>query len=304
MTSAVHRDWLGRHPTLPLIAGLPMLRERDAVLASAVGCDLAEVAPFVRSLRAVFSGQILLLVDRDPTLSAWLSTHGVETIVAADRLLHWRPHAAVTRFAVYAQLLQERREIRNVILADVREAVFQSDPFRDAADDLTLFSGAGGALAEAAVNNRAMHALVGEGLARDLGGRPPVSVGLVAGPTEAVVRFCRTLLLLATAPSVGSVAGIDRAACHVIAHLRLAGGAVRANHGRVATASKALRVEDGLIVNPDESFSPVVLGYRRAADIAAHVEATWGLPAVARRSPGAALGRTMRSLQASFMAAF
>lgn len=301
MTSTAHRDWLTRHPTQPPVAARAARRERDAVLACAVGCDLGDVAPFVRSLRAVFSGQIILIVDRRPTLLAWLSTHGVEAVIAADRALRWKPHSAVARFALYAQLLEERSEIRNVILADVRDTVFQSDPFRDPPKDLTLFSSDG--LSEA-VSGRALHALVGDAQARDLAARPTVTAGVIAAPVSAAIRFCRTLLLLCAAPSPGGASGVDRAACHVIAHLRLAGGAVRPNLGRVAVASRAQRIEEGLILNPDETISPIVLGYARAAEVAAHVERRWGFPPPPRHPRPAVFGRTMRSLQSSLLAAF
>ena len=297
MTSSVHRDWLARHPTLPLVAALAPAREQQAVLASAVGRDLAEVAPFVRSLRAVFAGQIIIVVDRKPTLVAWLSTHGIEAVVPADRLLHWRPHPAAARFAIYAQLLQERREIRQVILADVCDCVFQADPFRKAADDLEFFTGAGGALPGAG-DLGIFEAMMGAALARDLGRRSRIA-GLVAGPTEAVIRFCRTLLLLCGLPRAGLGAAVDQAACHVIAHLGLSGGEIRANFQRAAIASCGMRVGDGRILNPDDTTSPIVVGYRRSADLALHVDRRWGLPPAGPNATG--LRRAMRTIQTSLL---
>lgn len=300
MTNTVHRDWLARNLAAPSRVGPSVLREEDAVLACAVGCDLAGIAPFVRSLRAVFPGQVILVVDRKPTLLAWLSTHGVETVIAADRAPHRKPHAMVARFAVYAQLLQERPEIRNVILAEVRDVVFQGDPFADPPADLHLFEGGASA---AGLNARVLQALIGEGLARDLGQRPPVSPGVVAGPSAAVVRFCRAMLLLCDMPGSSLGGGIDQAACHVIAHLRLVGGDVRPNFERAVVASSGLRVKDGRILNPDDSFSPVIVGYGRSRELSAHVRARWGLPAARRPRRRVDLRRTMRTLQASFLGA-
>lgn len=297
MTSPVHRDWLSRHPTLPLIAALAGAREQQAVMACATGFDLAEIAPFVRSLRAVFAGQVILIVDRKPTLLAWLSTHGVEAVIAADRLLHWKPGPAVARFAVFAQLLQERRELRQVILTDVREVVFQADPFRHATDDLEFFTGAGGATPGAA-ELRAIEAMVGENLARDLARRSRIA-DVVAGPSEAVVRFCRSLLLLGGVPRAGLGAGLDHAACHVLAHLGLAGGEIRRNFQRVAIASCGMRVEDGRVLNPDGSLSSIVVGYRRYADVTLHVDRRWGVPRAP--STGAGLRRAMRTIQTSLL---
>lgn len=297
MTSAVHRDWLSRQSDLPLIYTLAEAREEQAVMACATGLDLAEIAPFVRSLRAVFAGQVILIVDRKPTLLAWLSTHGVETVVAADRLLHWKPQPAVARFAVFAQLLQERREIRHAILADPRHAVFQTDPFRRPVEDLEFFTGAGGATPGLG-EQRAIAAMLGDSLAHDLGRRSRIA-DLIAGPTEAVVRFCRSLLLLCAQPRPGFGAGLDRAASHVVAHLGLAGGEIRRNFQRAAIASCGMRIADGRILNPDDSSSPIVVGYRRCADLALHVDRHWGLPP--NPSTGAGLRRAMRTIQTSFL---
>ena len=297
MTSSVHRDWLTRHPTLPLISTLAPEREQQAVLACAIGRDLAEIAPFVRSLREVFVGQVILVVDRKPTLLAWLSTHGVEAVIAADRLPHWKPNAAVARFAIYGQLLQERREIRQVVLTDVRDVVFQADPFRQATESLEFFANAGGA-SPGAEEVRAIEALMGETLAQDLGWRARI-VGLVAGPTDAVARFCRTLVLLCGLPRAGLAASLGQAACHVIAHLGLAGGEIRPNFQRTAVVSDAMRVEDGRILNPDDSASPIVVGYRRSTDMASHVDRRWGLPSDRTRTAG--FRRAMRTLRASFL---
>lgn len=297
MTSPVHRDWLSRHPTLPLISALTEVREQQVVMGCAEGLDLAEIAPFVRSLRAVFAGQVILIVDRQPTLLAWLSTHGVEAVVAADRLLHWKPHPALARFAVFAQLLQERREILSAMLADVRDIVFQADPFRHAVEDLEFFTGAGGATPDA-VEVRAIEAMVGENLARDLGRRSRIA-DVIAGPNEAVVRVCRSMLLLGGAPRAGTGSGLDQAACHVVAHLGLAGGEVRRNFQRAAIVSCGMQVEDGRILNPDNSSSPIVVGYRRSADVARHVDRCWGVPRPPSKGDG--LRRAMRTIQTSLL---
>lgn len=257
---------------------LTAFRQGDAVLACAVGRDLTDVAPFVRSLRAVFDGRIILLVDRRPMLPAWLSTHGVETVVATGRQRPWRLQAEVSRFATFARILQERTEIRRAILADVEDIVFQSDPFHPPLADLQFHNGPGVAVPHPA-NRRIAGTIVGAALARDLSGRPQISPGLVAGPAAAVERFCRALLLISDAARAGPANAIDEAACHAVAHLGLAGGQIRPNFERVATVSGETTVTDGKVRNPDGTESPIILGYRRSPDLAAHIERRWGLMA-------------------------
>ena len=297
MASAAYVDWLDRNlPTLPI-------REQgsyseDAVFGHAAGCGLAEIAPFIRSLRAVFAGQVILIVDRKPTLLAWLSTHGVETVVAADRLLHWKPHPAVIRFAVHAQVLQERPEIRNVLMADVRDTIFQSDPFADAPDQFQFFREPDDG-AHPSVHLGPLRSIVGDPLAQDLSELSRVTTGVVAGPRAAALRFCRTMLLL----SAGARAGgeVDQAACNVIAHLGLVSGEMRPNFDRVAMASVSgtagLRLAGGRLINPDGGVSPILHRYSRVPGVAAHALKIWGIPAP-RRRPETAFGRSMQTFGA------
>jgi len=254
-----------------------------AVLGYAVSYDIADVAPFIRSLRAVFAGPVLLVVDRKPALLAWLAAQGVEAIIAGDRLADWAPHPVVARFAVYAQILQERPDLGDVIATDVRDVVFQADPFEGAGDDLQFFIEAEDrSLADHAFNLKHLQALVGEGLAQDLGRRSCVCVGVVAGPRAAMLRFCRALLLLCAIPrsNVGGAFGADQAACNVIAHLNLVGGRIQPNYGRVATigltAADRLGFEGGRILNPDGGSSAIVHQYDRITALAAEVQTRWG----------------------------
>lgn len=309
MTASPYLDWLARSLPAQPVGADPDAEPEDAVLGYAVGYGVTDIAPFVRSLRHVFSGQIILVVDREPTLLAWLATHGVEAVVAADRLMHWKPHPVVARFAVYAQILQERSDIRNVVTTDVRDVVFQKDPFEDLSGDLLFFVEAEDrTLADHAFNQKHLQALVGEGLTRDLGDRPCVCVGVVAGAAEAVTRFCRAILLLCAIPrsNVGGAFGADQAACNVIAHLNLIGGEIRANFGLVSTigltSPERLTIEDGLIVNPDASTSPIVHQYDRIPQLAAHVDARWGLSGGSRRRHGdKSLPDRLRALRTSLM---
>lgn len=97
----------------------------------------------------------------------------------------------------------------------------------------------------------------GEDVARALADKPCVCVGTVMGPRESMIRFCRTLLMLAAIPrsEIGGAFGADQAACNIALHLGLVEGEASPNYGRIATIgltpSADLSLADGRIVNPD-----------------------------------------------------
>ena len=61
----------------------------DLILGYATGYDAADVAPFVRSLRAVCDGPVVLVVDQDPDLLAFLAQEMAELArISSGQLVH------------------------------------------------------------------------------------------------------------------------------------------------------------------------------------------------------------------------
>ena len=254
----------------------------NLVLGAATGYDVADVAPFVLSLRAVYSGPTALIVDDCPAMAAFLYAHDVEAIVAKPSVA-WSPHAVMSRFAMFDKVLTGRHDAGHVLLTDVRDVIFQAHPFDPEPAVLELFvEFDDGRLVDHAFNRKHLRALVGDDLAAAVADRPCLCVGTVMGSREGVRRFCRTILMLAAIPrsNVGGAFGADQAACNLAAHLGLIEHVVRENYGRVATIGltdpRSLTVRDGAIVNPDGSISAVVHQYDRHAHLMDAVHARWG----------------------------
>lgn len=255
----------------------------DFVLGAATGYDVADVAPFVRSLRAVYQGGVALVVDETPALLSFLQTHEVEAIPAAPASRAWSPHPVMTRFAVFDQVLTQRTHLRSVLLTDVRDVVFQSNPFDPAPGALELFvEFEGRQLGDHAFNYKHLRALVGDDLAATVAQRPCLCVGTVMGSRANISRLCRTILMLGAIPRshLGGAFGADQAACNLAAHLGLVEHEVKANYGRVATVgltpSDTLSISDGAILNPDGGVSAIVHQYDRHPHLMDAVHGRWG----------------------------
>ena len=258
--------------------------EHDLILGYATGYEAADVAVFVRSLRAVYAGPVVLVTDQEPELLAFLAAHGVES--APPRSLCdgvWRPHPVMQRFAAFDALMAERPWARHVLMTDVRDVIFQADPFFPAPQGSEFFSEYDeGTLADHAFNMKYLRGVGGEAVARALSDRPCVCVGTVVGARDAMMRFCRTLLMLAAIPrsEIGGAFGADQAACNIALHLGMIEGEVKANYGRVATLGltpgQQLTVADGRIVNPDGGVSAIVHQHDRHPHLLEAAYARWG----------------------------
>ncbi|MFN3668785.1 MAG: hypothetical protein ACK4VY_05715 [Brevundimonas sp.] len=281
----------------------------NLVLGAATGYDVADVAPFVRSLRAVYRGAAALIVDDTPPLIEFLASHGVEAIPAAASSLSWSPHPVMARFAAFDHILNSRSACGSVLLTDVRDVVFQADPFEPPPARLELFvEFEGGRLGEHAFNTKHLRAMVGDDMAATVADRPCLCVGTVIGSKANVSRLCRTILMIGAIPrsQVGGAFGADQAACNLAAHLGLVEHEVKANYGRVATlgltSSDALTVRDGLIVNPDGGVSALVHQYDRHPALMDMVHKHWGADLERReRSRPATLGGRAEKLRNSVL---
>lgn len=246
--------------------------EQDLVLGYATGYDKADVAIFVRSLRSHYSGAIALVVDPDPELRDFLHSYDIEALDAPDLAgegCDWTPHPVVSRFAGFDALLRARPWVRNALLTDVRDVVFQGHPLEPAPEGLEFFAECETPLARHDFNMKYIRAVGGEKLAEAVADQACICVGTVVGPREDLMRFCRLILMLGAIPrsEVGGAFGVDQATCNLAVHLGLLEGRVLPNHGRVATLGMVpgarLSMRDGMICNPDGSASPVVHQYDR-----------------------------------------
>lgn len=257
--------------------------DQDMVMGYATGYGVAEIAPFVRSLRAVFDGPVVLIVDQEPEVLAFLEQHHIDALAPQGRRVRgWKPHAVVERFAEFADLLVHRAWIRNVLLTDVRDVIFQAPPFGPPLDRLEFFDEYDGRpLGDHAFNTKHLKAIGGDDFARSISGKPCVCVGTVIGPRENIIQFCRAVLLIGAIPrsTVGGAFGADQAACNIVAHLGLVDGVVRPNYTRVATIGltcpSRLVVRDEEILNPDGGRSPIIHQYDRHPFIADFVNQRW-----------------------------
>jgi len=246
--------------------------EQDLVLGYATGYDSADVAIFVRSLRSHYSGAIALVVDPDPELRDFLKSYNVETLDAPDLALEggdWTPHPVVSRFAGFDALLRSRPWVRNALLTDVRDVVFQASPLEPAPEGLEFFAECETPLSLHDFNMKYIRAVGGEKLAEAVADQACICVGTVIGPREQLMRFCRLILMLGAIPrsEIGGAFGADQATCNLAVHLGLLEGQVMPNHSRVATLgmvpTSKLTLKEGMIHNPDGSVSPIVHQYDR-----------------------------------------
>lgn len=277
----------------------------NLVLGYATGYRQPETEAFVRSLRSVHTGPVALFVDPDPRFRAWLAEWKVESLDASPRA-GWTPLPVVARFADYARLLDGRPGLGNVLLADVRDLVFQSDPFARRTSGIEVFvEDEAHAIKQNRFHAKYLRAIAGDAVADRLGEHPCLCAGTIVGPVADMARLCRLIVTLCAIPrsGVGGGFGIDQAALELAVHAGLIAASVQANHGRVATigmSADGVRLDGDRIVNADGSISPIVHQYDRDPELMGGVRARWSSDAPDRVHTGPqGLKRALGKLRAS-----
>jgi len=258
------------------------------VLGAASGYGPRQVKAFVASLRSVHDGPAAILTDRPEALGPLLERFSVDCLLPAVPP-GYAPHPGSARFLDALQAIEALyQDAGTILLSDVRDVVFQADPFAPppAGVEFTI-EAEPRTLAEHGANLRWIAALAGAGVARSVAGAPCVCSGTILGPRDDMLRLIRQMMLLMAVPrsAVPAAFGADQAAVNLIAHWRLLGGAaVLPNHGRIATIGMtdpaALSLDPGgLIRGPGGRVSAIVHQYDRHPVLQASVEARWEVAA-------------------------
>lgn len=249
---------------------------RNLVLGLAAGYNRDDLAPFVESLRGSgFQGDIALATfGISSETSAYLASRQV-TELPSDSLPFLGMSMNSARMLKYLEFI--RTVLRSdsgydyVMLADVRDIVFQGDPFRrtDGAD-IYYFLESDRAIGDCPINSAWMMQAFGAAVAKEVASSPVSCAGtLIAKPAALLSYLLRMVQCIADSPPQVRHSGIDQAIHnYLMANNLIANARVIRNGAAVMTVpsdgpSGMDVTPDGCLRNADESISEVVHQYDR-----------------------------------------
>src|SRR5262249_30602553 len=165
---------------------------RRLVLGAAIGFDVAQVRVFVESLRANYTGDVLLLI-RWPgrRVARYLKSRGVNVIrVFQTRSFTRSVHAR--RYAIYLDYLRtQASRYDQVMMSDVRDVVFQRNPFDGIVSPKCHFylEGAVRIIRDDPTNWRWVRGCFSAADAERLAGRRISCSGITIGGTAAIIAY-------------------------------------------------------------------------------------------------------------------
>jgi hypothetical protein len=104
---------------------------KNLIMGMVFGYSIEKIKPFVLSLRQHYQDDILFVTDNvSPEQQEFFDTHSVYTLIPETPLI--RHTCQVERYKIYLECINDHfSECKNILIADVRDVVFQSDPFAE-----------------------------------------------------------------------------------------------------------------------------------------------------------------------------
>jgi hypothetical protein len=173
------------------------MHRRHLILGAVRGYRFDVLAPFVNSLRSTrYAGDVVFLdfggideATREALQGAGVRLEPVaDPVLADDGILH----ITAARFLAYREFLRAHAsEYARVLVTDLRDVVFQADPFlADTGPSLACFLEHGDVtIAEQAHNARWIHNCYGPPGLERVGRFPIICSGTTMGPVEAMLGY-------------------------------------------------------------------------------------------------------------------
>jgi hypothetical protein len=241
----------------------------NLVIGLALGYTVDTVKPFVLSLRRYYQGQIVFVVgDTTAELNNFFADNKVHTYVP-DSI--FRPgYQNIDRFRFYLDCLDHFENFDNIMLSDIRDVVFQSNPFEKYPEkDIEFF--AEPALIKDCVHNGPWYEkLFGKEELEKVGNQYILCAGTTLGRQHTIIKYIKSLILeIEKLEKSGKAhATCDQAVHNFIVYNEFFEN-YRINHngqGLVSTMhhSKQLKFDrQGRLLNDDGLPTPVIHQYDR-----------------------------------------
>ena len=246
------------------------------VLGLAMNYRAEQLAPFVLSLRrSGYNGKIAFLcANLSDDTQAFLRSQSVE-IIPIPPGLYPPYHVQNARWFIYLEylmrlLLAEALPV-SVFLTDVRDVVFQADPFATPHGELDVFlENAEPVLGGCPFNSRWMRTCFGDHVLEEMAAQTIACSGTIQASGRGALRLALEMWdMMMAFTDVAACDVSDQAAYNVVVHRGLVDGLrIHANGGRVLTLHHVghdrMQIDqNGVIYGPGGVASPILHQYDR-----------------------------------------
>lgn len=241
----------------------------DLILGTAVGYNVDTIRPFIVSLlTSGYHGRIVLFLE-DPCndTARFLRKHSVE--IRPYKTSHFPIN--IWRFFLYLQFLKQEHSIDRIMITDVRDVIFQDDPFVICTDDkLYCFEeDRSMTLSTCTFNSQWILQAYGRNILYALGHNPIICAGVTIASCKKIQQYLE--IICKEIETLLPIWGIDQSAHNVLVRSgRISDTVIYTNEsGPVYTLAHVKTVKtdnQGFIIN-DYGIPSVIHQYDRHPDL-------------------------------------
>ena len=196
--------------------------DRNLIIGFWSGLPFGELEPFLASLRNTgFDGDLCILVDNVTAETVrQLVAHGV-VVERLGQSAQSRMASQCSCFFAYLDFLARHEDrYRHVMLADLRNVVFQSDPFAQPFPSDVVFAHERCRLVDSAMNRRWVEQAYGRPVAENMRNCLVSHTGATFGTIGGVLKYLTAMTSELTSRPVAMEEGIEQGVHNYVVHVR------------------------------------------------------------------------------------
>jgi hypothetical protein len=243
---------------------------KNLVMGMSCGYDLEKIKPFILSLRQYYNDDIVVLIDRvTADHDKFFEDNRVYSYIPDDPLV--RNTCQLTRYEHYLNCINDHfQDVDNILIADIRDVVFQSDPFAEYPKHSLEFFAESVLFKNCVHNTPWVAANYGQQRVSQIGEKNVICSGTTMGTRKGIIEYCQAMsneikrFALAGRPIVGWDQPLHN---HLIYSNIFNDYSINYNGiGPVSTMHYFTQLtfnRKGLLLNDDGKVTPIVHQYDR-----------------------------------------
>lgn len=264
-------------------------KNRNIILGSVLGLNIEHIKPFVSSLKkSGFDGELCLFIDgvSDNTID-YLSKYNTQYEINLSPFHIDNRNISIHchRYLLYQTHLLNDKEYSNIMLTDVRDVIFQNDPFDFEFSNLCCFlEDKGKTISSCPYNSSWIYNAFGVDTLKEIGSYNISCSGVTIGSYPSIIPYLDTMVYYIKKLGLkANIIGIDQGIHNYIVHKKLIDYKFFENlDGPVLTMgyvnSKSLRFDnDGFIINNNGDIINILHQYDRHRHIMYNIMAKLSL---------------------------